>query len=182
MSEAVLSAPPPAIPTADAPKPELRRAFGRYPTGVAVITTVDEDGVPYGLTVNSFASVSMQPPMVSWNVIRGSKAHAIFGTAQRFVVNVLAEHQREIAQQMARPLADRFDGVCYHRSAAGLPVLEDTIASFECSLDSLVSAGDHEIVLGLVDHFCHRDGAPLAYWNGGYAVARSHDAAAQRLT
>lgn len=161
---------------APAPKPELRLAFGRFPTGIAVITTLDEAGQPYGLTVNSFASVSMQPPIVSWNVIRGSKAHATIGAAPRFVVNVLAEDQRAIAQQLARPAADRFRGLAHRPSADGLPLLAGTLASFECVRLSMVRAGDHDIVLGRVERFEHRDGAPLMYWRGDYARAHAWDA------
>src|SRR5690554_1962485 len=113
-----------------APKPELRHAFGRFPTGIAVITTLDEDGQPYGITVNSFASVSMSPPMLSWNVIRGSRAHATIGQARRFVVNILAQDQRHVAQQMASRMEDRFQGVEVRDSSNGLPVIEDALATF----------------------------------------------------
>ena len=157
-----------------APKPELRRAFGRFPTGIAVVTTLAADGAPYGITINSFASVSMQPPIVSWNVIRGCKAHLMIRQAQRFVVNVLAEHQRAIAQQMAQPRADRFSGIAHRASAGGLPLLDGTVASFECALLSTVEAGDHDIVLGQVDRFEHRDGAPLVYWSGDYAQTTAY--------
>lgn len=165
----------PAAPAAAGAKPELRRAFGRFPTGIAVITTLDDAGTPFGMTVNSFVSVSMEPPMVSWNVIRGSRAHATISRARRFVVNVLAEDQRPIAQQMARPADDRFAGVDYRLSAAGLPVIADAVATFECSVHALVTAGDHDIVLGVVDGFEHRDGPPLVYWQGTYASARASD-------
>lgn len=166
---------PHAAPAAAGAKPELRRAFGRFPTGIAVVTTVDDEGAPFGITINSFVSVSMEPPMVSWNVIRGSRAHATISRARRFVVNVLAEEQRPIAQQMARPADDRFAGVDYRLSDDGLPVIADAVATFECSVHALVSAGDHDIVLGVVDGFAHRDGPPLVYWQGAYATAQAGD-------
>ncbi|NYT68226.1 flavin reductase family protein [Pusillimonas noertemannii] len=166
---------PIAAPKAQ-PKPELRHAFGRFATGIAVITTLDDDGRPYGLTVNSFASVSMAPPMISWNVIRGSTAHATIARAGRFVVNVLATHQRDIAQKMTGPIEHRFAGVPYHASSSGLPVIGDTLATFECETHSMITAGDHDIVLGTVKQFEHRDGRPLVYWRGGYATAMACDA------
>lgn len=162
-------------PAAAAPKPELRHAFGRFPTGIAVITTLDEDGQPYGITVNSFASVSMSPPMLSWNVIRGSRAHATIGQAQRFVVNILSQDQRHVAQQMASRMEDRFHGVAVRHSSEGLPVIEDALATFECEVHAMVEAGDHDIVLGRIQYFEHREGAPLVYWQGRYATAACED-------
>ena len=153
------------------PKSELRHAFGRYATGIAVITTLDEQGEFYGITINSFASVSMAPPMISWNVIRGSTAHTTILRAQRFVVNVLGKEQQRIAQQMAGPIPERFSEIACRRSRHGLPVIDDALATFECEVYSLVTAGDHDIVLGVIDHFTHRDGPPLVYWRGAYATA-----------
>lgn len=152
-------------------KPELRRAFGRFPTGIAVITTLDAEGNPFGLTVNSFASVSLAPPMVSWNVIRGSRAHTTIAHAKGFVVNILAAAQQSIAQQMAKSSDDRFAGIDYDINAEGLPVLTNAVATFECELHELVTAGDHDIVLGVIKRFAHCDGAPLIYWQGAYATA-----------
>lgn len=156
-------------------KPELRHAFGRFPTGIAVITTLDEDGRPYGITVNSFASVSMSPPMLSWNVIRGSRAHTTIRQAHRFVVNILSQSQRHVAQQMASRMDDRFEGIEVRSSNWGLPVIKDTLATFECEVHAMVEAGDHDIVLGTIEHFEHREGPPLVYWQGRYATAACED-------
>lgn len=163
------------IQPAAAAKPELRHAFGRFATGIAVITTLDERGQPYGLTINSFVSVSMDPPLISWNVVRGSNAHTVIAGAGRFVVNVLAKHQRTTAQQMTGPIDQRFVGVPHHCSSSGLPIIEDTLATFECDTHSMITVGDHDIVLGTVKQFEHRDGRPLVYWRGGYATATAHD-------
>ncbi|MBN9428973.1 MAG: flavin reductase family protein [Burkholderiales bacterium] len=169
MQSAAASAPPPH------PKPELRRAFGRFATGVAAITLLDEHGAPYGLTINSFASVSLEPPIISWNVICGSTAQSMIERAGRFVVNVLAEAQRDVALRLARPGADRFAGIAYSSSADGLPLIDGALACFECSLLSLLRTGDHDIVLARVERFEHHDGAPLLYWQGAYAKASGYD-------
>lgn len=166
----------PAPAPAARPKPELRHAFGRFATGIAVITTLDEDGKPYGLTINSFVSVSMDPPMISWNVIRGSKAHTTITRAGRFVVNILAKSQQDIAQQMTGPIEHRFAGLSYDCSASGLPLINDTLATFECDTHSMIPAGDHDIVLGVVKQFEHREGRPLVYWQGGYTTAMAGEA------
>lgn len=167
----MLQAHPATMARPSQPKPELRHAFGRFATGIAIITTLDEDGKPYGLTINSFVSVSMAPPMISWNVIRGSTAHQKITRAGRFVVNVLANHQRDVAQQMTGPIEHRFASVPYHDSSSGLPIISDTLATFECDTHSMIAAGDHDIVLGTVRQFEHREGSPLVYWRGGYATA-----------
>lgn len=165
------AAPQPAVQ----PKPQLRHAFGRFATGIAVITTLDEQGVPYGLTINSFVSVSMDPPMISWNVIRGSTAHQTISRAGRFVVNILAKNQRNVAQKMTGPIEHRFADVPYYSSSSGLPVIHDTLATFECDTHSMIAAGDHDIVLGTVKQFEHREGRPLVYWQGAYATAMACD-------
>lgn len=155
-------------------KPELRHAFGRFATGIAVITTLNKHDVPYGITINSFSSVSMAPPIISWNVIRGSTAHTTICRAQRFAVNILGKNQRHIAQQMTGPIESRFHLLECDRSEDGLPLIPNALATFVCSTHALVEAGDHAIVLGLVNDFSHRDGDPLVYWKGGYATAM-HD-------
>lgn len=152
-------------------KPELRHAFGRFATGIAVVTTLNEDNEPYGLTINSFASVSMSPPIVSWNVIRGSTAHTTICQANRFVISILGKDQRHIAQQMTGPIERRFHCVECEWSESGLPVIPNALATFVCSTHALVKAGDHDIVLGIVNDFSHRDGDPLVYWKGEYASA-----------
>lgn len=157
------------------PKPELRHAFGRFATGIAVITTLGEDGRPYGLTINSFVSVSMDPPMISWNVIRGSTAHQTISRAGRFVVNILAKDQRAVAQKMTGPIEHRFADVPYYSSSSGLPVISGTLATFECDTHAMIAAGDHDIVLGTVTQFQHREGRPLVYWQGAYATAMACD-------
>jgi len=162
---------PPAQPA----KPELRHAFGRFPTGIAVITMLDEHGAPYGLTVNSFTSVSMEPPILSWNVVRGTYAHASVSRAGRFAVNILAREQRGVAQQMTGPIASRFENVRYTPSESGLPLLDGALASFECALHGMVTVGDHDIILGAIENFRHCEGRPLVYWQGSYATAAHYD-------
>lgn len=152
-------------------KPALRQAFGRFATGIAVITTLDTQGAPYGLTINSFVSVSMDPPLISWNVIRGSTAHQIISQQGRFVVNILAHDQKQVAQQMTGPIENRFDGMACSVSDDGLPLIDGALAAFECDTHALIEAGDHDIILGRVSRFTHHEGPPLVYWKGRYASA-----------
>ena len=152
-------------------KPELRQAFGRFATGIAVITTLDANGQPYGLTINSFVSVSMEPALISWNVIRGSTAHQIISQQGKFIVNILAHDQKYVAQQMTGPIEQRFNGVACTPSDDGLPLIDGALATFECNTHALMQAGDHDIVLGQVSRFTHHEGPALVYWKGRYASA-----------
>ncbi len=109
---------------------DLRRALGQYATGVTVVTTVDADGEPFGMTANSFTSVSINPPLVLWAAAKSSPSLPAFEASDRFAVNVLASDQHHLSRQFATSGADKFDGV---RVMDGdLPLLEGTVAHFVC--------------------------------------------------
>ena len=114
---------------------------------------------------------AMDPPLISWNVIRGSTAHQIISQQGRFVVNILAHDQKSVAQQMTGPIENRFDGIACSASDDGLPLIDGALASFECDTQALIEAGDHDIILGRVSRFTHHEGPPLVYWKGCYASA-----------
>jgi flavin reductase (DIM6/NTAB) family NADH-FMN oxidoreductase RutF len=152
---------------------DLRRAFGRFVTGVTVVATVLPDGRKVGFTANSFASVSLDPPLVSWNHSRHSPASAQLRTARYFSINVLSEHQLEISQRMARSAADKFAGIDVEDGLGGVPCLPGAIAIFECALRSTLDAGDHIIFLADVHKYRHNDGRPLLFANGAYALRES---------
>ena len=147
----------------------LRDAYGRYATGVAVITTVTPTGVPVGLTVNSFSSVSLDPPLVLWSLMRSSASLSAFRDAGRFAVNVLADDQQHLSARFASRIADRFAGIEWVPGLGGVPLLPGCLAHFECSTHAHVEAGDHMVVLGRVQRFAHRDGAPLLFFASRYA-------------
>jgi flavin reductase (DIM6/NTAB) family NADH-FMN oxidoreductase RutF len=148
---------------------DLRQAFGRFATGVTVVTALCNSGRKIGFTVNSFASVSLDPPLVSWNYRRASpNLDALMGCGH-FLVHVLSAGQREISQRMARPADDKFDGIAIGEGYGGAPRLPGSLATFECELWQTVDAGDHVIFLGKVVRYDHADGQPLVFVNGGYA-------------
>jgi flavin reductase (DIM6/NTAB) family NADH-FMN oxidoreductase RutF len=148
---------------------DLRRAFGRFATGVTVVASVLADGRKIGFTANSFASVSLDPPMVSWNHSRHSPASAALRAAAYFSINVLSEQQREISDRMSRPHSDKFAGISTEEGLGGVPCLLGAIAIFECALWNTVDAGDHVVFLANVRRYRHADGAPLLFVNGAYA-------------
>jgi len=148
----------------------FRLALGRFVTGVTVITALDAEGKPVGLTANSFNSVSLDPPMVLWSLSRRSKNLEIYENATHFAVNVLSVDQKAISDCFARPAEDRFAGIEWTPGVGGVPVLTGCAAVFECSSEQCYEGGDHVIFLGRVEQFDDGDRIPLAYHAGGYAT------------
>jgi flavin reductase (DIM6/NTAB) family NADH-FMN oxidoreductase RutF len=148
---------------------DLRRAFGRFATGVAVVTFRLDDGRRVGITVNSFASVSLAPPLVSWNYRRASPHLDAVLACRHFVVHVLAAEQIELSRRMAQPAPDKFAGLPLQDGVGGTPRLPGSLATFECEAWKTVEAGDHIIFLGRVLRYEHTDGEPLMFVNGRYA-------------
>lgn len=155
----------------------LRQAFGAFLTGVTVVTTRDGDGRAIGMTANSFTSVSLDPPLVLVCVGSGSSSFATFAEADFFAVNILREGQHEVAAQFARRGVDRFADIRHEPRATGAPVLQESLAWFDCTLHQRGVAGDHIILIGEVQAFAAADGPPLGYSRGRYVQARDAHAA-----
>lgn len=132
--------------------PTLREVMSAYPTGVTIVTGLGDDDVPYGLTVNSFTSVSLDPPLVLICIGHTSTSHDRLVAADGFAINILAADQAEIAMRFASEPSDgRFDGVSWAPgSFGGRPLLDGVVASLECEMESVLEGGDHSIVLGRV--------------------------------
>jgi flavin reductase (DIM6/NTAB) family NADH-FMN oxidoreductase RutF len=153
----------------------LRDVLGRYGTGVAVVTTV-LDGRAAGLTVNSFTSVSLDPPLVLWCLSAASRSTAAFTGAEHFAVNILTALQHAVAENFTLP-QDRFAGLAYRAGPYGLPVLDRTAGTLICRRDRLVPAGDHLVVFGEVVQ-CHAGpGSPLLFVDGSYHAGPCTDRA-----
>ena len=156
-------------------KKAFRYALGQFPTGVTVITTLDEEGNPIGVTASSFNSVSMDPPLVLWSVGRNAYSSKIFEQAEHFIVNVLAESQVDISNTCARQGEDKFANIEYKSGLGGCPVLADTAACFECKTWQLYDGGDHIIVVGEVVNYKNNQALkPLVFARGSYAVTAPH--------
>ena len=150
------------------PGPETERAFrdalGQFATGVTVITT-DTDAGPLAITANSFASLSLDPPLVLWSPARASKRFAAFTECERYVIHVLAEDQADLCQAVAR------DGRALGPDLLsvgknGQPVITQALARYECTRHAIHDGGDHAIVVGRVTHVTWREGSPLLFLNG----------------
>ena len=157
-----MSTDPPSV-TID-PK-ELRRALSCFPTGVAVVTTLGPGAAPVGLTVSSFNSVSMEPPLILWSLTRASSSLSAFKAHGAFAVNILSAEQEPLCRHFAGA-GDRFAGVAWRPGIDGVPVLHGAVATFECRTYAIYPGGDHEIFLGKVLAYDHADRVPLVFGKG----------------
>jgi flavin reductase (DIM6/NTAB) family NADH-FMN oxidoreductase RutF len=147
----------------------FRETLGHYPTGVAVVTAVAEDGTPVGMVVGTFSSVSLDPPLVAFFPAASSKSFAQLRAARTFCVNVLAADQEPLCRQFSVSGADKFDGVRWRPGPLGSPILEGAVSWIECTFDEIREAGDHYVVLGRVhDLAVERSTLPLLFFQGGY--------------
>ena len=160
------------VAAAEAPEPvtalRLREALGRFATGVTIITCVDAQGEPVGLTANSFNALSLDPPLVLWSLRLQSVQLAAFQQAGGFVVNVLARQQLELSRRFASKLEDRFESGSWSTGMAGAPVLAGCVAVFQCEMVSQQDAGDHVLFIGRVLSLSQQALAPLVYQAGHY--------------
>lgn len=144
----------------------LRDAFGRFATGVTLVTTPGPEG-PVGFVANSFASVSLDPPLVLWSPARASSRFAIFEGAAHFAIHVLESGQRDWLARFARGGAG-FSGLDHSVTTEGLPALSGALARFDCARHAVHDGGDHAIVVGRVLRVTVRPGAPLVFSQGRY--------------
>ena len=145
-----------------------RQVLGHFATGVTVVTTAT-DGVPAGLAVNSFTSVSMEPPLVAFCVARTSLTWPRIRAAGVFCVNILAEDQEDLCRVFATRSADKFRGVGWRPAESGAPMLTGALAWIDCSVEAEHPAGDHLIVVGGVRELgVAHEGRPLVFYRGGY--------------
>ncbi len=146
---------------------ELRNALGRFATGVTVVTCQGSSG-PCGITVNSFSSVSLQPPLVLWNIAKVSNSLQAYLDAEHFAINVLRADQESISSHFAMSDHTRWNGIEYTKSGNDVPLLPDTLACFECRTHQIHDCGDHFIIIGEVERYRYGEGQPLLFFAGDY--------------
>jgi 3-hydroxy-9,10-secoandrosta-1,3,5(10)-triene-9,17-dione monooxygenase reductase component len=158
----------------------FRRVLGRFPTGVVLVTAATPEG-PTGMAVNSFTSVSLDPPLVSFCAARLSSTWPRIRAAGAFAVNVLGEHHSEVSRRFARKDADRFAGLRHRPGATGGPVIDGVAAHLDCQLHAVHDAGDHVIVLGRVVYLDADEGVrPLVFHGGDYCRLQPSAASSPR--
>ncbi|HUO91191.1 MAG TPA: flavin reductase family protein [Rhizomicrobium sp.] len=149
----------------------FRNALGCFPTGVAVVTTAASAEHHLGITVNSFTSVSLDPPLVLWCMDKKSDRYHAFTNAKSYTVSILGTEHQEVSSRLAKQGHHSLDGIALHPTELGPPCLADSLAVFECVAEAVHDAGDHAILIGRVVRFArHEDGAPLVFFRGRYGA------------
>ncbi|GAB5375726.1 MAG: flavin reductase family protein [Acuticoccus sp.] len=152
----------------------LRHTLGQFATGVTVVTCLGPDGERVGMTANSFASVSLEPPLVLWSVDRKARSFAAFAAARHFAFSILAQDQADLSNRFSRPGTEKFEGVALGEGAGGVPLIADAAAHFECEQHASVDGGDHLVIIGRVTRFERRERRGLVFAQGRYGVVAPH--------
>jgi flavin reductase (DIM6/NTAB) family NADH-FMN oxidoreductase RutF len=150
---------------------ELRRSLGLFATGVTVVTCCGSDGAPRGITANSFSSVSLDPPLVLWNIAKVSNSLGAYLDAKRFAIHVLKADQRSFAEHFARTDHTIYNGIDYEISPDSVPLIPGVLARFDCATEAIHDAGDHHIIIGRVLAHMSGSGSPLLFHGGEYVTA-----------
>ncbi len=149
---------------------EFRATLGRFATGVTVVATC-EGKSPIGLTVNAFASISLEPPLVMISIDKRSHMNVAIPQEGAFAVSILTTEQQELSRRFAGQIGDRanrFRGVSWRTEATGSPILSDALAWIDCRVEAIYDGGDHSIILGRVEALGTATGEPLLYYRGQY--------------
>jgi flavin reductase (DIM6/NTAB) family NADH-FMN oxidoreductase RutF len=150
---------------------QFKLALSHFASGVTIVTT-EHDGKPYGMTVASFASLSLHPPLVLVCIEKNVKTHDAIAAAGKFGVSILTDTQVDISSRFASRRDDKFDGVAVARGELGVPLIANALTTLECSLRESLPGGDHTIFVGEVADVQTREGVPLLYFRSGYREMR----------
>jgi flavin reductase (DIM6/NTAB) family NADH-FMN oxidoreductase RutF len=149
----------------------FRQALGCFPTGVAVVTTAEPGCDHKGITVNSFTSVSLDPPLVLWCIDRKSDRFSTFTKAKCYTISLLGTVHEDVSSRLAKQGAHTLNGIDLIETRLGPPALADALAFFECESEAVHQGGDHAILVGRVVRFAKREaGAPLLFFQGRYGA------------
>ena len=147
---------------------DFRRACGRFATGVTIATVLDAEALPHGLTVSSFTSVSLVPPLISICLGHAVTVIDAFRESKYFGINVLAADQEPLSDRFARKGEDRFNGLEWYRGETGVPLLPGVLAAIECEQRHRFTAGDHDVFVGEMLNARVAEGEPLIYFASRY--------------
>lgn len=150
---------------------DYRKALGSFPTGVTIVTVFDDQGDPWGLTANSFTSVSLEPPVISVCVAKAGRVFPVLQNSTRFAVNILSSGQQDLAMHFASRAENRFTGIEWEANETGSPLFKDASARLDCSVFKRVDAEDHEILLGRVEKYDYSPLPPLTFCRGSFFAA-----------
>ena len=147
---------------------DLRSALGGFATGITVVTAKNSRNQNIGITVNSFSSVSLDPPLVLWSIAKSANCFQDFFYAEYFAIHILAANQKILSDQFAAKDADKFSGLSCCEGIAGVPLLPSYNVCFQCTLEHRYEGGDHSIIVGRIHTLTDRSETPLVYLRGAY--------------
>ena len=148
----------------------FRRALGKFPTGVTIITTKNDKGENIGVTASSFNSVSLDPPLILWSLSKTARSVAAFGEGHHFAVHILSEHQQELSNHFAKQGADKFADLALSQGHGEVPLLAEFSARFQCICQHQYDGGVHVILVGRVLEYETKEcNQPLIFHSGSYA-------------
>ena len=145
---------------------DFKKTLSMFSTGITIVTAVDNSGSPIGMTVNSFSSVSLNPPLILWSIDKKQPSYNSFMNAEGYAVNILSKDQNDLCHKFASQLDDKFENVDWKKSENGFPLVKNSLAWFDCKKWNYYSGGDHQILVGEVTSFDSSELEPLTYWNG----------------
>ncbi len=148
---------------------QFRAVLGRFASGVTVVTTIDAKGEDRGMTVSSFCSVSLEPPLILICVEHTGSTYPSMAEATSFTVNILSESQEALARRFAGPDPDRFEGLGFSRGGNGNAIFTEALGYLQCNVVARHRSGDHDVIVAEIEEAMAEDGRPLLYYRGGYA-------------
>ena len=163
-----MSSNPSRVPRKGVAPEDFLRACAQFATGVAITTVLDGAGAPHGMTVNSFTSVSLIPPLVLVCIDHKAGIRNLLLKTEFFAINVLRENQQQLSMQFARPGEDRFGTVEWFPGETGVPLIPGALATLECSVFERIESGDHTVMIGEVVSAVRHEGRPLLYFSSSY--------------
>jgi flavin reductase (DIM6/NTAB) family NADH-FMN oxidoreductase RutF len=149
---------------------DLRNVLGCFATGVCVVTSIGDNNKPVGMTINSFSSVSLDPPLVLWSIALKAPSRDAYRRHPGFAINIMCEASKDLSLKFATPSDDKFTNVNWQEGHFGIPVLTDALATLECQTEDRIVSGDHEIYIGRVLRIDHSDRDPLVFHRGKFAT------------
>ena len=147
----------------------LRKVLSKFATGVTIVSTIDCDGKPVGMTANSFTSLSLDPPLVLWNIGINQPSYDVFLKAKGYSVSILSKDQKDICDLFSSPIENKFSDIDYTLTENGFPIIQKSLAWFDCLKWNNYPGGDHQILVGEIKNFYADENDPLIFWNGSLA-------------
>ncbi|MDW3094636.1 MAG: flavin reductase family protein [Gammaproteobacteria bacterium] len=146
----------------------FKKAMSRFPSGVVIVTTISSSGKKHGFTASAFSSLSLDPPLILVCLANTADCFEPFVTCDKFAVNVIGHQQHELAFKFATKGVDKFDGGEFDDGKSGLPIISNSIFTLECNIKDTYPGGDHEILVGEVQHATVNEGTPSIWYEGNF--------------